>query len=136
MIRFRSPIVLSSTSTPPSQQSFLGPLVRLRSPIACLPLLIGAVLLLGASGATAFQGTDVHTVGQTYQPDTLAVAAGTAVHFFNDDTDIHTITARDGSFDSGLMFQGQNWTYVFNNPGTYDYYCLPHPWMLGKIVVQ
>jgi plastocyanin len=34
------------------------------------------------------------------------------------------------------MFQGQNWTYVFNSPGTYDYYCLPHPWMLGKIVVE
>ena len=111
-------------------------MMRLCSLLARLLPLFGAVLLLGTSGATAFQSATVHTVGQVYQPDDLTVAAGTAVNFYNDDSDIHTITAKNGSFDSGLMFQGGNWTYVFNSPGVYEYYCLPHPWMLGKVTVQ
>jgi plastocyanin len=111
-------------------------MMRFCSHLARLLLLFGALLLLATSGATAFQAANVHTVGQVYQPDDLTVAAGTAVNFYNDDSDIHTITAKNGSFDSGLMFQGGNWTYVFNSPGTYEYYCLPHPWMLGKVTVQ
>jgi plastocyanin len=111
-------------------------MMRFCSRVPGLVLLFGAALLFGASGATALQGRDVHTVGQAYQPDELIVAPGTAVNFYNDDTDIHTITAKDGSFDSGLMFQGGNWAHVFDSPGTYEYYCLPHPWMLGKVTVQ
>lgn len=111
-------------------------MMRFCSPVAGLLLVFGAVLFLDATGATAAQGRDVHTVNQAYQPDQITVAPGTAVNFYNDDADIHTITAKDGSFDSGLMFQGGNWTYVFNSPGTYEYYCLPHPWMLGTVTVQ
>ena len=91
---------------------------------------------LGASTVAALQQPEVHAVNSLYEPVTITVSAGTTVRFINDDNDIHTITARGGGFDSGLMFQGQIWTYTFNNPGTYEYFCLPHPWMVGTIVVE
>ncbi len=93
-------------------------------------------LALGASAATAVQQPEVRMVNNVYEPAELAVSAGTTVRFVNDDADIHTFTARDGTFDSNLLFQGQVWQYVFNNPGTYEYFCLPHPWMVGTITVQ
>jgi plastocyanin len=91
---------------------------------------------VGASAATAVQQPDVLMVNNTYEPAELTVSAGTSVRFVNEDADIHTVTARNGAFESGLMFQRDTWTYRFNNPGTYEYFCLPHPFMVGTIVVQ
>jgi plastocyanin len=93
--------------------------------------------LIVPSGGAAQQATEVHMVsGPIYRPDAITVPAGTTVRFVNDDTDIHTVTARDNAYDSGLMFQNQAWTYTYSTPGTYEYYCLPHPWMVGTIEVQ
>ena len=98
-------------------------------------LALAVALLLGAS-VVAAQQPEVHAKDNAYLPETLTVSPGTTVRFVNDDADIHTFTARDGTFDSNLLFQGQVWQYVFNNPGTYEYFCLPHPWMVGTITVQ
>jgi plastocyanin len=100
-------------------------------------LALGAVSsLLPVSGGAAEQAVEVRMPGSFYRPDALTVPAGTTVRFVNEDTDIHTVTARDGSYDSGLMFQNQAWTYTYSTPGTYEYYCLPHPWMVGTVEVQ
>jgi plastocyanin len=39
-------------------------------------------------------------------------------------------------FDSGIMQTGQTFSYTFNNPGTFEYYCTLHPSMVGEIVVS
>ena len=93
-------------------------------------------LALVASAATAVQQPEVAMVPNAYEPAILTVPAGTAVRFVNKDTDIHTASQRGGGFDSGLLFAGEAWTYVFNTPGTYEYFCLPHPWILGTVVVE
>ncbi len=98
-------------------------------------LALAAALLLAASAA-AQQQPEVHARDTAYTPPTLTVPVGTTVRFVNDDADIHTVTAKDGSFDSGLLFQNDTWQYVFNTPGTYEYYCLPHNWMVGTITVE
>jgi len=102
------------------------------------PLVAGACLLvLGAGAASAYQNqAEVHALNQAYVPASLAVPAGTTVRFINDDAEIHTVTQRGGGFDSGLLFAGNSWTFVFNEPGTYEYFCLPHPWLSGTIVVE
>lgn len=69
-----------------------------------------------------------------YSPNTLEVKIGTTVTWTNEDYVPHTIT-KDGVFDSGLLDQGESWSYAFDEAGTYEYYCIPHPWMKGKVIV-
>jgi len=46
------------------------------------------------------------------------------------------VTAADGSFDSGLLQAGQTFSYTFDKPGDFEYFCAPHPWMRAKISVM
>jgi predicted secreted protein with PEFG-CTERM motif len=60
----------------------------------------------------------------------------------NADTDPHTVTSGtveggvDGKFDSGLFGPGKSFKHQFTEVGTYDYYCLVHPWMTGVVTVK
>jgi hypothetical protein len=47
----------------------------------------------------------------------------------------HTVTGKSGDWGSGLLAQGEQFSYTFTEPGTYDYFCEPHPSMQGQIVV-
>jgi plastocyanin len=47
----------------------------------------------------------------------------------------HTVTAEDGSWDAGQLQPGDTFAYTFTSPGVYTYYCVPHPWMKGSIIV-
>jgi plastocyanin len=39
-------------------------------------------------------------------------------------------------FNSGALNPGQSFNQTFDKPGTYNYVCHPHPWMMGRIVVD
>jgi plastocyanin len=95
-----------------------------------------AAVLLGSSPGAAQDAIEVRMRNNLYEPAQLTVPAGTSVRFVNLDADIHTVSDRGGAFESGLMFNRDAWTYVFNNPGTYEYFCLPHPFMVATITVQ
>jgi plastocyanin len=52
----------------------------------------------------------------------------------------HTVTSTSvpsgaASFNSGDMALGAKFTVMFTVPGTYQYYCAYHPWMVGTITV-
>jgi len=71
-----------------------------------------------------------------YSVNVLEVAVGTTVTWTNDDAEmLHTVTAVDGSFDSGFLAAGESWSYTFDQVGEYEYSCLPHPWMRAMVVV-
>lgn len=65
----------------------------------------------------------------------LRVTAGTTVTWVNNDTQVHTITANDGSFSSGDMAVNASFSYTFNAIGTYPYHCAYHSSMTGTIIV-
>jgi copper-containing nitrite reductase len=73
-----------------------------------------------------------------YSPPSITVIMGVnnTVTWVNSDDVPHTVTANDGSFNSGNINGGQSWTYTFTSPGTYAYYCAYHPWMKGTVVVK
>ncbi len=71
-----------------------------------------------------------------YSVNVLTITAGTTVTWNNADGMMHTVTAADGSFDSGFLEQGDTWSYTFDTPGEYEYFCGPHPWMRAKVIVQ
>jgi plastocyanin len=47
---------------------------------------------------------------------------------------MHTVTAVDGSFDSGFLQDGEVWS--FDEPGEYEYSSAPHYWMRAKVIVE
>ena len=72
----------------------------------------------------------------SFQPARLEVKPGTTVVWTNQGQVIHTVTAEDGSFDSGEIDSGAKGSITFSRPGTYPYHCTPHPFMKGVVVVK
>lgn len=72
-----------------------------------------------------------------YSVNVLTIKAGTTVTWTNDDPGmLHTVTSVDGSFDSGFLNEGDSWSFTFDEPGEFEYFCAPHPWMRAKVVVE
>jgi plastocyanin len=72
----------------------------------------------------------------TFQPGRIEITTGTTVEWTNNDAVDHTVTAIDRSFDSGNMAPGATWRYTFTKPGTYQYFCVVHPFMKGVVIVK
>ena len=77
-----------------------------------------------------------------YVPEIITVWSGTIVTWKNDDSAAHTVTSgnpsngSNGIFDSDLFVTGAIFTHEFDKRGTYDYFCLIHPWMIGTVIVR
>lgn len=71
-----------------------------------------------------------------YQTTEVTVTPGMTVVWVNEDPVQHTVTADDGSFDSGLIEPQQSWARTFDRAGTLTYHCTPHPFMKGTVVVR
>ncbi|MGH7447371.1 MAG: cupredoxin domain-containing protein [Longimicrobiales bacterium] len=71
-----------------------------------------------------------------YIPGRIEVTAGTTITWRNEDQLDHTVTAQDGTWDSGVIRPGATWQRTFATPGTYEFFCTPHPFMKGTIVVR
>ena len=70
-----------------------------------------------------------------YSPAVLTVPVGTTVVWRNVGLQAHSVTSQDQLFDSRLLDSGKSWSYTFDAPGTYRYFCVPRPWMKGVVVV-
>lgn len=93
----------------------------------------------GPAGAAVVASGDTAVVDMrqlAYEPGRIEVKAGTVVVFTNNAPLQHSVVADDGSFDSGLIDVGKRWARTFARPGTYSYYCTPHPFMKGVVVVR
>jgi plastocyanin len=81
-----------------------------------------------------------------YDPEDLTASAGAEVTVVNQDTLPHTVTSGTGPqdpnsaqlFDTSLINGGESATLSLAQvtPGQYDYYCMVHPYMTGKLNVQ
>src|SRR3989442_780651 len=96
-----------------------------------------------AKGAGASQTADCVAANNCFNPNPLVVPPGTQVTWRNTDTVSHTVTSGHPSdnatgtiFDSGgLIKPGGTFQFTFQNEGTYDYFCIVHPWMLAQVIV-
>ena len=70
-----------------------------------------------------------------FNPASLSLTTGATVTWTNSDTTVHTVTADDGSFNSGNIAIGATYSRVFNTAGIVAYHCTIHPEMTGKVVV-
>ena len=71
-----------------------------------------------------------------FQPGVIKVRPGSTVSWTNRDAVPHTVTFRNSEFKSGLLAQNESWRHTFTQEGTYSYFCEPHPWMTGQVIVE
>lgn len=89
----------------------------------------------GDTGAVVSNQLAIEIKGFAFNPQNATVKVGTTVTWTNKDSAPHTVTADDHSFDSGVLDQGQSFTFQFTTPGTYPYTCTNHPSMQATIIV-
>ena len=113
--------------------------------------MIAGALLLGAcsstpasKGATGSSssgssagGTEITISNFMYQPMKLTVSPGATISVTNKDQVTHTLTAIEGQFNTGDIGPDQTKTIKAPmQPGTYQYRCNIHQYMMGSIVVE
>ena len=79
---------------------------------------------------------DVAIEGFAFEPAEITASVGSTITWYNKDSDIHTVTAQDGTFDSGSLARDDTFSYTFEQTGTFEYYCILHPYMTGKVIVE
>ncbi len=84
-------------------------------------------------------GCDVEDV--CYIPSKIVIQKGDSVTWLNEDSAFHTVTSGfygepTELFDSGYLDPYQYYTLSFDEIGTYDYYCVLHPWMFAQVIVE
>src|SRR5579872_7232070 len=101
-----------------------------------LALMAGAVRA-AEPAAPAANTVQINIFNYKFDPATVTVPVGTTVIWTNKDEIPHTVASSDKTFtaSSGLD-TGDSYSYTFDKPGTYKYYCTLHPFMTGVIVVQ
>jgi Icc protein len=72
----------------------------------------------------------------SFTPQSLTVKAGTTVTWTNQDDIPHNVVSTEKKFSSPVLDTDQHFSFSFQEPGSYPYYCKIHPKMTGTVVVK
>jgi LPXTG-motif cell wall-anchored protein len=117
---------------------------RLRSlGIRGVVALVAMFALLPVAGAAprSAETKNVSVKDFQFDPKEITINVGDTITWKNDGANPHTVTADDGSFDSGNLDAGGSFSHTFDKAGTIPYYCKLHgakggPGMAGTITVS
>jgi plastocyanin len=126
---------------------------RSRTPLYIIGGIIIALVLIGiigvmmsstsdsddsASGPTSVDGPEafIDIRDYKYRPGVISIPRGAQVTWLNDDKVDHTATDKAGAWDSTIIHSEESETVAFDTPGTYQYYCTIHPYMVATITVR
>jgi len=73
---------------------------------------------------------------QSFIPSRLEIPVGTTVQWKNLDALMHTVSAVDKSFSSGVISADGSFSHTFTKPGVYQIFCMIHPFMKATVVVK
>ena len=99
--------------------------------------LLGTLVFAPSVGAQ--EEVTVRMEDNFFDPANITVEPGTTVTWVQSGNNPHTTTSYDGLWDSGLLpgGSGRTFSFTFEEPGTYDYFCIPHEdlGMVGTVTV-
>ena len=101
------------------------------APMIDLPVPSELVIVEMAEGTASNQDCS----DQCFVPNTAYVTVGGTVTWKNMDSAAHTATESAGTFDSSIVMAGGEFSHTFAEAGEFDYICIVHPWMKGKVIV-
>ncbi|MCI0858743.1 MAG: hypothetical protein J4N81_08395, partial [Chloroflexi bacterium] len=89
------------------------------------------------SPATPVRASDI----VNFNLESFTVSVGTKVTWTNKDAAQHTSTSgvsdnKDGIWDSPILRQNEMYSFTFNQPGSFPYWCTVHPFMVGTVTVE
>lgn len=93
-----------------------------------------AALLAASTGAAVAEDRWITMHDFMFKPSSVEIRVGDQVTWVNDDDIEHNAT--NGSFDTGLLSLGESASITFTAPGTYPFFCTPHPSMTGTVIVR
>ena len=129
--------------------------------IAIIPIIV-IIAIIGAVSQMNVEETEIETVEESealitipvkaarpacgphpecYIPSYYVTKLSEPVTWKNEDSAFHSVTSGkygspDGLFDSEHLDPHEIFSYKFEEPGMYPYYCTLHPWMAGQIKVE
>ena len=89
----------------------------------------GSVRTSGAGAGTnsTIYAARISIDNGAFNPASVTVMqSGTVLWINNDNEQVHTVTADNGSFDSGDLQPGASYSLTFNTVGPYPYHCRYH----------
>ena len=102
-------------------------------------LCLVAVLVFAPAALAQGQNVTVSMEDNYFDQPNITVEPGTTVRWVQTGQNPHTTTSYDGLWDSGIIEGGSGGTFsfTFEEPGTYGYYCIPHEaqGMTGTVTV-
>jgi plastocyanin len=102
--------------------------------------LIALILLITVARTAVVQASPSETMVKidnfSFTPADVTVPVGSSVKWVNHDDIPHNVVSNDKIFKSKALDTDEAFTFTFDKPGTYTYFCSIHPKMTGKIVVQ
>jgi len=118
--------------------------------LAIFSLIAVAPSAFAAHGEAGMSATVENAAGSStpgcepdcFIPSTVVITVGGTVTWENTDTAAHTSSSGtptdgpDGVFDSSLIMAGGSYSHTFDTAGTFDYFCMVHPWMQGTVIVE
>jgi plastocyanin len=73
---------------------------------------------------------------KSFSPNPIEIKVGDTVTWTNDHREAHTVTSKSSAFDSGDIQPGQSYSHSFDKAGSFQYYCVIHPSMVGTVNVS
>ena len=125
-----------------STLSSLLVLMSVASMIAIAPSAFAAHHEVTVTNAPGSSTPGCEETDSCFIPSTATIEEGGIVTWENTDNAAHTATGGSaidgpsGVFDSSLIMAGGSFSNTFDTAGTYDYFCMVHPWMVGTVVVE
>ncbi len=81
------------------------------------------------------QNATISIRDNNFNPTTINIQEDSTVEWTNAGANEHTVTADDGSFDSGDIAAGDKYPRKFETVGTFAYHCKYHASMTGTVTV-
>jgi plastocyanin len=114
--------------------------VRILALALLLVTLFSLVVVKGetihASSAATASTAEVKIDNFSFGPQSITVPPGTKVTWTNRDDIPHTVVSTEGVFKSRVLDTDETFSFTFDKPGNYPYFCSVHPKMTGQIVVK
>ena len=105
--------------------------------LAILSALLGLTACSSEEEGSAAPAATVTVENMSYNPASVTIKKGETVQWVFADNGLPHDVVEDSSglFTSELLTEG-DYSYAFDEAGTFDYHCTPHPMMLGTVIVE
>ena len=98
---------------------------------------MAAILTSAAPARAADTVIEVMVANHLFEPAHVIVEPGTTVRWVNrEKRSSHSVYfTGEAAFESPRFFPGESWSHRFEQAGSHEYQCGPHPEMRGRVVV-